>query len=98
MGRFDEAHEVHEEFVVAGGDAPKLFELLEKTFDDVALFAERLVVGVLVLSMASWWDDRFGADIQDGVHQAICVRALSAKTAPGLMLLKRSSTLAISFS
>jgi hypothetical protein len=33
----DESHETGTEFVVAGGDAPELFELVEEAFDIVAL-------------------------------------------------------------
>jgi hypothetical protein len=39
-GEFNEAHEVGEELVVAGGDAPELFELVEEAFDEVALLVE----------------------------------------------------------
>ncbi len=47
--------------------------LLKKTFDDVALFVERLVVGVLMLTVTPWRDDRLGTGIEDGVHQLIGV-------------------------
>ena len=60
-GDFDEAHEIIEKFVVPRRDAAELFELVEEPFDDVALFVERLVVGVLMLAMAPWRDDRLGA-------------------------------------
>jgi hypothetical protein len=72
-GDFDEAHEVGEQFVVARCDPPELLELVEKSFDDVALFIEHLVVGVLMLAVTPWRDHRLGTDIQDGVHQAVGV-------------------------
>ncbi len=70
---FDEADEIVEKFVVSCGDASELFELVEEPFDDVALFVERLVAGVLMLAMTPWRDDGLGAGIEDGVHQAIGV-------------------------
>lgn len=72
-GDFDEGHERGEELVVACGDALELFELAEVSLDGVVFFVERLVVGLLVLAMTSWRDHRFGAGIQDDVHQPIGV-------------------------
>jgi hypothetical protein len=36
-GDFDDPHEVDEELVVAGGDASEPLELVEESFDDIAL-------------------------------------------------------------
>lgn len=38
----DESHEIGTELVVAGGDAPELFELVEEALDIVALAVECL--------------------------------------------------------
>ena len=48
---FDEAHEVGEQLVVSGRDAPELFELVEEALDDVALLVQVGVVGTLTVRL-----------------------------------------------
>jgi hypothetical protein len=83
-GDCDEAQEIVEKFVVAGGDASELFEGVEEPFDGVALVVERLVVGMLMLAMTPWRDERFGAGVRDGIHQAVGVMGSIGEHGAGL--------------
>lgn len=63
----DEGEEGTGEFIVAGGDSPKVFELVEKPFDEVPFFVESSVIVSLNFARYSRWNDGLSARIEDVV-------------------------------
>ena len=51
-GEFDEAHEIGEELLISCCHAPELFQLVEETLDEIALFIEINVIGALDFAVA----------------------------------------------
>lgn len=57
----DGSEESNAQFVIACGDAAKLFEFIEEAFDAVALTVALLVVGRFLAARADRWNHRFDA-------------------------------------
>jgi hypothetical protein len=58
----DSGQEVSGELVVARGDAPEMFDLVEEALDEVALSVELRVDGANALHIALAWDVSGGAE------------------------------------
>jgi hypothetical protein len=71
---FDEAHDIGEEFVISGRDAPELFQL-EEALDEIAFFVEINVVRALDFAVAFWRDDDFASTFDNLIVQVIGVVA-----------------------
>jgi len=72
-GEGDEAHEVGEELVVAGGDTPELLEFIEKAFDAIAFFIDSAIVLVLVSALRHGRNDGDGVFVENDIVQAVGV-------------------------
>jgi len=75
-GEFDEAHKVGEELVVSCRDTAELFELVEETLDDVALFVKLGVIGTFDRPISLGRNDDLAAGFDDPVAEVIGVVAL----------------------
>jgi hypothetical protein len=75
-GKQNKSSIIGEEFVVSRGDAPELFQLVEKAFDEVALFVEGLVVGERRAAIEFGRDDRLSLACKDSFAQVIGVITL----------------------
>lgn len=74
--KFDEAHEVGEELVVARCNPPELLEFVEEAFDEIALFVEVGIIRTLNLPIALGRNDNLAASFSDFLVQMIGVIAL----------------------
>lgn len=63
------------EFVVSSGDATKMFDAIEETFDDVSDSVQRAAVPTLGLSIRAWRDDNLGMCSTNSVCEGIRVGA-----------------------
>ena len=66
-----EAHEICQEFVVSGCDAPEVFELIKQTLDNVSLFVDRPVTRVRPEPIVARWNDGCGTQIKDGIVEML---------------------------
>ena len=71
----DSRKEGFAQFVVARGNAAEVFELIEKTFDAVALAIARLVIGEFLTASADGGNHRFDAIVVQALADAIGVVA-----------------------
>ena len=63
----DEREEADGQFVIAGGYAAKVLELIEHSLDEIAFFIEGGVIGTLNQAMPSWRNDWLRAGVNEGV-------------------------------
>lgn len=68
-----EAHEVSQQFVIAGCDAPEVLEFVEESLNGVAILIKLLVVVVLVVSVGHGRNDRCCARVENGVVEIVGV-------------------------
>ena len=62
-----------------------MFELIEASFDTVALFVEFAVIGALLLSVTFRWNNRSRADVFRLCHESIGVVATVCDYCLGLL-------------
>lgn len=63
----NEREEANGQFVVTGGYAAKVLELIEHSLDEIALFVESCVIGTLSQTMPSGRNDRLWAGVDQHV-------------------------------
>ena len=70
------------ELVVARGDGPEMFELVEETLNEIAFAVEGEVARARGFSVGFGWDDWGDGSIVEGGDEGVGVKALSAIKAP----------------
>ena len=83
----DEGEEVTGSAIEAGGEAPKVFELVQASFNAIAGFIEGLVVWDRGRARSCRWDDGDHAGIADDLSEVVAVKGLVGDDAAALEVL-----------
>ena len=75
-GEVKASHKRAGELVLACGDAPEVFELVEEALHEITLFVEHVVAGTGALPVALGWDDRLHTDAHQRVDEGVGIESL----------------------
>lgn len=77
-GELDASEEISGEFVVAGGDGPKVLEFIEEALDEITLAVECEVAGPWRLAVGLRRNHRGNVALSEGVEQRVGIVGLVA--------------------
>jgi hypothetical protein len=82
----NEGQEVAGGLLVAGCDAPVVFEAVDESLHEIAAFVAALVETPRVIAVAPRWNHNFGTALVDRLHQFVRIITLVSNHGFGLVL------------